>query len=565
MAGKFVTLIISGILLFSISVPLCFADEFEELYRTKENICSLIETGKFSEAKAATDKMAIEYMGQEKLPEMLYWVAERFQRFDRFDDSKKICEQIINDYPDSPWSGKARLGNVRWDATSLIVSGKYADAKAVTDKMADDFAGSPDLTETLYWISGRFQAFDRFDDSKQIYEQIIRDYPESPWAKKARINKAMSEAMSLVVSGKYAEAKEVTDKMISDFARSSDLSPGANLPEMLYWISERYERSGRADEAKRDYQRLIDLYPNNPLAMKAKLGIPRADVIALVLAKNFNNAETALNKMTADFASHPDLPETLYWLAYRYQDIGRVEDANHLYQQITQTYANNIYASKAQTALSGQILADNIKQDTKSEIRDTNDEKSAVELYRVARGYEETNQLALAGQTYEKVIREYPGTIKANNAVLDIRRLAILEKMETGEVNEASILLDKFVADFKQHPYTCECLTRFAQTCYMKAAMLKAQGNAGRAKPEFETAIKTWKLIIDEFPPSISFTPHAWFFCGACYSQLGQNEEARQCYQRVADDWPDYGLAKEARLMADKGFKNVIKWDPNKN
>jgi TolA-binding protein len=285
---------ISGILLFSISIPLCFADEFEELYRTKENICSLIDKGKFSEAKAATEKMTIEFPGLAKLPDMLYWIARRYQHFDRFEDSKQICEQIIRDFPDSPWAKKAKMGSAMTEAISLVVSGKYADAKAVTDKMTADFSGNPDLAEMFYWISGRFQAFDRFEEAKQIQEQIIRDYPDSPWAKKAKMGSAMSEAMSLVISGKYTEAKEATDKMAADFANKPE------LPEMLYWISERYERAGRSDDAKRDYQRVIDLFPNNPLAKKAKLGIPRAEVTGLIVAKDFNNAGIALrasNKM----------------------------------------------------------------------------------------------------------------------------------------------------------------------------------------------------------------------------------------------------------------------------
>ncbi|MGA2092871.1 MAG: hypothetical protein ABSH16_05620 [Sedimentisphaerales bacterium] len=168
MAGKVVSYFISGILLLSISTPLGLADEDAEINKQKENILSLIEAGKFSEAKAATDKMVVEYPGQAKLPDMLYWIAGRFQTFDRFEDAKQIQEQIIRDYPDSPWAKKARMGYAMTEAISLVVSGKFAEAKEVTDKMAADFAGNPDLAETLYWISGRFQAFDRFEEAKQI-------------------------------------------------------------------------------------------------------------------------------------------------------------------------------------------------------------------------------------------------------------------------------------------------------------------------------------------------------------------------------------------------------------
>ena len=177
MAGKFVPLVISGILLFSISASLCLADEDAEINKQKENILSLIEKGKFSEAKAATEKMIIEFPGQAKLPDMLYWIAGRYQMFDRFEDAKQIQEQIIRDYPESPWALKARMGSAMTEAISLIMSGEFAEAKAVTAQIADDFAGNPDLAEMLYWISGKFQQFDNFEEAKQIYDQIIEDYP----------------------------------------------------------------------------------------------------------------------------------------------------------------------------------------------------------------------------------------------------------------------------------------------------------------------------------------------------------------------------------------------------
>jgi TolA-binding protein len=545
MAGKIVPLVISGILLFSISVPLCFADEDAEINKQKENILSLIEAGKFSEAKAATEKMTIEFPGLAKLPDMLYWIARRYQHFDRFEDSKQIYEQVIKDFPDSPWAKKAKMGYAMTEAISLVVSGKFAEAKTITDKMAADFAGNPDLAETLYWISGRFQAFDRFEDAKQICEQIIKDYPESPWAKKARMSKAMSEAMALIISGKYAEANEATVQMVADFARSPDSSAGANLPEMLYWIAERYERAGRSDDAKRDYQRLIDLFPNNPLAKKAKLGIPRAEVIGLVVAEDFNNAGLALNKMTADFASHPDLPETLYWLAYRYNDIGRLEDANSVYQQVVQSYPDNMYARKVATEKK-IVLATEGTENTEKKIIDINTEaeKAAIEVYRIARGYEEVNDFDSAAKAYEQVVKDYPATIKGENAVLDIRRLEILNALDSNDTDYADALLAQFVEDFNQNLYAGDCLELLVDKCYWNGFQLMRQSKYQKAMSRFAFAEEILQIIIDKKTAGNSAigTTHTfaalYYYAAGCRQQQGNWDGAIKYFHKTIENGP---------------------------
>jgi tetratricopeptide (TPR) repeat protein len=145
----------------------------------------------------------------------------------------------------------------------------------------------------------------------------------------------------------------------------------------------------------------------------------------------------------------------------------------------------------------GQRSTDSDKKDTKYEIRDTNDEKAAVELYRNARGYEDSNQFALAGQTYEKVIKEYPGTIKAGNAVLDIRKVEIEQKFDTKDVITAERLLVKFITDFNQNSYTSICLDHLAGTCYVKALELKKEDKSQQSMDFFAKAERIRQQIID--------------------------------------------------------------------
>jgi TolA-binding protein len=337
MAGKIVLTrrvnlyFISGILLFSIIVPVCLADEDAEIYKQKESICALIDAGKFSEAKAATAQMTIEFPGLEKLPDMLYWIAGRYQTFDRFEDAKQIQGQIIKDFPESPWAKKAKMGYSMTEAMSLIMSGKYAEAKSVTDKMTSDFAGSPDLSagadlpEMLFWITDRYERVDRFDDARRNYQQIVQNFPDSPLARKAKLGVVKETVISLINSKDYENAKTALSNMITDFNDYKE------LPETLYWINESYELSGKFDEAEQIFK-TIQKYPNDLFAQRATLGLRRVEVMRL-LAKDSSEAENTLNKMIADFKTDDELPRSVFLIGQKCINDANVP--NHLQRALT--------------------------------------------------------------------------------------------------------------------------------------------------------------------------------------------------------------------------------------
>jgi TolA-binding protein len=709
MAGKFVPLVISGILLLSISAPLCFADEDAEIQKQAKNICALIEAGKISEAKAATENMTAEFPELARLPDMLYWIAGKYQQVDRFEDAKQIYEQIIRDYPDSPWAKKAKMGYAMTDAMSLTILRRYSEAKEAADKMFTDFAGNPDVAEMLYWISGRLQALDRFEEAKQIQEQIIRDFPDNPWAIRARMGRAMTETISLIVSGKYTEAQAVIDKTAADFNGRPD------LPEMLYWITGRFEMAGRADDAKRNYQMIVDSFPNNLFAKRSKIGISRVDVISLIESKDYNEANTAIDKMVADFSTNPDLPETLFWLANRYNSQNRVadsvrlnqiivqkypaspwagkgnlnltkekifslitarnfdqskisfdkfvtdfkgnpqlpeaifwiaeryqrfdrfEDAGRIYQQIIDEFPGSIWADKSKfwisriTVLSFIVMqdydgagtalaqfttafADNpdfpealywiaeryeregksqdaqllcqkiiadyptsqwatkvkaghptgndlvqydftgiaLAEDNNSaiEIKDINLnpdlEKAAIEIYRVGRGYEDVNDFNSAAKAYEQTVRDYPATTKGRNAVLDIRRMEIWNKIEAGEVNEAGLLLNKYVEDFNQNPYAGDCMELLVDKCYWTGFQLMRQSKHQQANSRFAFVENILQIMIDKKASGNSAIGNTHTFAALYFYAASSRQHQRKWdgaikyFQKIVDNYPDF-------------------------
>jgi tetratricopeptide (TPR) repeat protein len=116
--------------------------------------------------------------------------------------------------------------------------------------------------------------------------------------------------------------------------------------------------------------------------------------------------------------------------------------------------------------------------------------------------------------------------------------LDIWELIKAGDVNEAEVLMDKFVADFNQHPYSGAALGRVAINCYMTAEELKKQDQREQAKEYFALAEDIWQRVITNNLPGN--TGGAYYYVASCRQQLGKWEDAINYYQKVVDDWPGF-------------------------
>lgn len=672
----------------------CFAEEQESLYRARLNVCSLIDAGKFTEAKTATDILIVEFKTYRDLSESLYWIAERYDRQEKYESATGIWQQVINNYPDNPYISKARLSISRANIFSLIVSSKFDDAKGAIEKFIADFAGHPDLPEALYWIAEKYERMDSFENAKQLYQKVEKDYSYNPWANKANLCASRAEIKLLIVSKQYDQAQESIDGFVTVFASSPD------LPEALYWITERFEREGRFERAKQNYQRIIQDYSYSSFARKAKLAISKSEVLSLIEAQDFNQADDAMNKMAADFAANPDLAEAFYWIAQRYERLEKLEKAAGIWQQIIKKYQNNLYAGKAKLSISrariisliasekyedanasldkfrtdfsdnpdlpeaifwiaerlqrqdkfteakqnyqiimnnypdsiwakksklwlsrinvlslivsqdyqgAQIALDKFAIDYSSnpdlpealfwiaeryqrqnrpveassiyqkiqqsypespfagktsipiaqtagaviiEAQNSNgssinvsmeQQQKAAEIYGLAREYEENSSLSEAKKTYEKIIEQYPGTIKAETAALDIIRMEIQDTLNAGEVNTAEELTDMLVADFNQNLYAIECLNRVAEKSYLASMELKKQKQETQAQDYFTNLEKVLQKAIDgsaklDTPAKLG---KVYYYAAGCRQNQEKWDGAIEYFQKVVNDYPD--------------------------
>jgi TolA-binding protein len=324
---------------FTINVNLCPADDSQQISRARDEAFRLLDADRFVEADSVVNKLVYDFKDSPDLPWAKYWIAERYERRNKFDDAQRLYQDVIQNHPVSPEAGKARLGIRRAEAMGLIASEQFDQAKNTIDRMTEDFAGNPDLPDTFYWIAERYERVSRFAEAKLGYERVAENFPQSPLAGKAKLGARRAEAMALIASKDFAKAREAIEKLTADFAGSPDL-PGA-----LYWITERYTRVDRFDEAKTVCQRIVQNYPASPYADKAKLRIAIADVMALIDAQDCDDAQKALDKVVVEYKSHPSLPVAMIIIGekfYRNRNTAdSVERAKKVFQMIIESLPVN--------------------------------------------------------------------------------------------------------------------------------------------------------------------------------------------------------------------------------
>jgi TolA-binding protein len=343
MPGKssFSKLILPMGLVLVFMLPFLTMNATGDILSDRQQIESLIEAGKLTEAQTQIEQFKADYSQDSGLPDALYLIAHRYRLEHKWEQAINLYNQIIQDYPDSPSASRATLGIARVGVLSLLVAKDYDGAQQALDKLVVDFRGHPDLPETLCKIAEGFRWGHRWEQSRNLYKQVKQDYPNTLYASRADLAIANLEVVSSLVAQNYTAAQKSLDEMINSFPDHPD------LPETLYWIAQGYRWAHKWQEAKNIYQQITKNHPDSSFADRARVGLSKVEVLSLIASRNFDQAEKALDKLIADFAGHPDLPNTLYGIAEGYRLSDKYEIAKELYGRIIQEYPESSVATKA--------------------------------------------------------------------------------------------------------------------------------------------------------------------------------------------------------------------------
>ena len=432
---------------------------------------------------------------------------------------------------------------------SLIESGKLADAHLRIEKLKADYGPDSQLPCALFWIGRKFEWSNKYDEAKDIYQQIIQNHAGDSYAQRARIGLPRIEVLTLVVSNSLEEAEVALDKLLADFATNPD------LPGSLYWIAERYRWAHKWEDAKDLYRKIIQNYPDNPYAVEARLGLARLEVLALIASDNYGAAKKALDKLVTVSPTNPDLPETLYWIAEDFRWANQYETAKSTYLHIIENYPASSYASRARLGFAQANICSLISLGQPEEVQAAT-EKMKTEfagypdlpdvLYSIALRLEWSNNYEQAKAAYQQVPQESPGV--NGDIQLDIARMNVCSLIASEQFQAAQSALNDLIADFNDHPDIVETVLTVGEEYAEKAYQYEDRGDTEKTREYAQRAIEVCKKIITDFPPC-DLTAQAYFSAATFYKMLGEFDKAIQYSRKTLDQWPDFRSAWQAQYM----------------
>lgn len=477
----------AGFILFFMS-PVLTTNAAGDILSARKEIESLIETSQLMDAQVQIEQVKADYSMDSDLPEALYEIGRKYELSERYSEAGTLYRQIISHYPDSTYADNARLGLAREKVLSLIISGEYNRAQKDINELIYEFTSDPCLPESLYWIAERYRWVHKWEQANEIYNKIKRDYPKNFTASKVNLGLARTNVLSLLLAKNYAAAEEAVDRLRVDFAGHPD------LPETLYWIAEGYRWGDKYEKAKGLHRQIIQNHPDSKYSNKAALGLARAEVLFLIISQDYDKAEELLYKLAADFSGHPDLPDTLYWVAERYRWSDKYEKAKELYKQIIQEYPQSFAADKARQQF--RVIIEGM--DVFSLIESGRDEK----------------------------VQDTVNHLMANSAV-----------DENDDISIYTVFL---------------CGDRY----YAKGLRKREQGLKNEAAVSFIKAVDIWGQIIQQSPDCES-KAHSYYRSANCYAELKQYDLAAEKYKELIEKFPDYYLAWDAQFRIGRCYQRL--------
>ena len=508
-----------------------------------------------ADAQAALDKLIADFTAHPDLPMHLYPVARRYENAGNQDKAKSIQEFTGQRWPNSVYA-KAPLHIPEAEILSYIKRKRYRKAEMAIDELLADYSGHAYLPGTLFEIAGRYKQAHKYTAAKNIYDEIIRRYPEHWRAGKARFRLRQMDILLLVDSPDAGATHAAIDKLIADFPGQSE------VPSLLYQVARKLKAKKEYGQTTDVYRLITQHYPQSPYAEKAQLGIPRMQILSLVHSPDDAAVPAGIEKLLTDFSEHENIAKTVNLIAYNYRRLKKYEKAKQIYQHVIDTWPTNDHAipAKKGVILCNLALGDDAGAQAGIEellSADGAHKELAEAINKIAGRYRRSDEYEKASHAYQHVVNNWP----LSNETLSAQRNIVLCRIDLGDDAGAQAGVEKLLADFADHPENSKAVNNIAYR-YRK---LEKYDNAIEVYQRFlrklpdddyamnaQVGIVMCRIALGDDAGAqtgieellTNFSWHRDIVKGVDriskrYRRLENYEKADQLYQYVLETWPD--------------------------
>ena len=440
-------------------------------------VISNIILGDQTAAQAAADKLLSDFSSNtEKIAAAIDNVADAYEDEDNYNKAFEYYEMVLDRWPNS----KRTIGTFITLAKLKMKIGDDAGALVVLQRLETAFPKSKEVREEFGDVAGEYEDDFEYDAAKSIYTRV-KAIADSSSDEDATADSAKARLALATIERILSKIQRNDDNNLDSEIASlvADYQGNGDLPKRLHSIARRFGKCIRYEEAGAVYQRILRDYPDTEYGSEAVLGAPRMKISALIDGGEEDKAQGEIAKLMSEQASMPDLGDTLYFLARRFERA----------------------------------------------------KKCSI------------NRYSKAIAIHQHVINNWPGSRDASRARLDILKDQLLIAIETGNDSSVISELDQLMASNKGAGHLKHTVSRIAEQYFKNAQQYDLQHDSEKAKAYYEKAVVVWEKFFGSNFKKNSYTPEAYYWAAMCHQKLENYQQSIYYCQKIVDDHPDYRLA----------------------
>jgi tetratricopeptide (TPR) repeat protein len=312
------------------------------LTATKDKICSLIDSGKSSQAAAVEDKLIADNSQDPCLPKIISDIADSRAELPCHDygRAKALYNRLIQSHPQSDYAKRAALEISKINIFAGMEAGNLESADSDVEQLIAKHSKDPHFSEVLYDIAVRYTKRYYFDRADALYKRLIALCPADSFAEKAKFEQIKNDVFSKLMAG-----GDAVDGILNDTA--AKYPDHKYLPGVFYFAADKYEENYSYARAKALYSQVLAMNPDSSYGRKSTLELMKLDIYEKISDGDFNSAQDLTGKLIESYPKHPYLPEVLYNIADYYRKCCNYERAKQVYSRLIELYPEDRYSSRA--------------------------------------------------------------------------------------------------------------------------------------------------------------------------------------------------------------------------
>ncbi len=432
--------------------------------------------------------------------EALFWAGEAAFQIEQYARAEEILREFLTTHRQHPRADAARYAL----AYTHFRRRDYGAAADAFERFLSAYTGSqaavPYRPDALFRLADSYFALGRFADARAVYERAAEDAPGG----QGRDYALFQTAQAYAAEGRTDDAIASYEQLATDFS-ASDL-----LDEALYSEGALLLQAGRDEEAATLFSRAATVRPQSAIAPRALVG----EGDARYNAEDYEGAEQAYRRALTRYPESDFAADALEGLGYALDALGRADEFEDAVSRFERTTTNPLARARVQlrrgevaleagdNALAAQRIEALLAINTPAEI-----EPQA--LLTLAAAYTGMSEYNAAATALRRLLDRYPAGPLAPEASL---RLAET-RFSAGDANLALLEAQRFQTRF---PDDAE---RVAQAILIEARALSTLGRTDDLRQRLSVLAAT-------YPDSAAATEAARLFPDAMPSRVRSGDDA---------------------------------------